>query len=175
MGEPERRKTASRTFRVDESALRTIERDAAEAKVSVNTFVNQLFLSYTDYERYFVKSQRNPLLIDYIGYLVELLSDEGAAEAGRSVARNVIKPMILAKYGSLTLGSLLACIRLFAEYSKAFSIYESETAGRKTITVFHNWGKKGSIYYAQEATTLFEMIDLKPKITTTEKSITILI
>jgi hypothetical protein len=171
----ERKKTATRSFRVDESALEAIEKDAAEAKVSVNTFVNQLFLSYTDFDRYFIKSQRNPLLSDLVGYLIESLSDEAAAEAGKRVGQNVLRSIILAKYGSMSLGSLLASIRLFAEYGKAYSIYETVTAGRRTMTLVHSWGKKGSIYLAQIAATGFEMIGLESKITTTEKTVTITI
>lgn len=173
MAEPQRRKTTTRSFRVDESALKTVESDAAEANVSVNTFVNQILRSYAEFDRYFFKSQRNPLFSDNIGYLVDLFTEEEAAQAGRSIAQNVCRPMILAKYGSMNLGSVLECIRSFAEYGKAYTIYETETAGRITLTLIHSWGRKGSIYLAQAGTALFEMVDLKPKITTTAKTVTI--
>jgi hypothetical protein len=173
VAEPPRKKTTTRSFRVDDSALKTIERDASEAGVSVNTFVNQVFLSYTEFDRYFFKSTRNPLLSDNVGVLLGLLSDESAAEAGRLVGQNVMRSMILAKYGSMSLGSILALVRLFARYGKAYSVYESETGGRTTVTIFHNWGMKGSIYLTQIMATLFGMIELKPKITTTDKAVII--
>jgi hypothetical protein len=173
VGERERRKTATRSFRVDEAALKTVENDASGTNVSVNAFVNQLFISYADFDRYFFKSQRNTLLSDSVGHLIDQLSDEEAVEAGKWLAKNVVKSIILSKYGSVNLGSILACIRLFAEYGKVYSIYETEKSGGRTMTLLHSWGKKGSIYLGQAGAALFDMVDLKPKITTTERAVTI--
>jgi len=45
-----RPKTATASFRLDESALNAIQEDARKQNVSVNTLLNQLVLAYANYD-----------------------------------------------------------------------------------------------------------------------------
>ena len=173
MEDPPVRKTATRSFRVDESALESIEKDAAEASVSVNTFVNQLFLNYANFDRHFRKFDGVKVFGGEAEVVIESLTDEAAAKAGEHNAQNAGKGVILAKHGSLTLGTILEYLKEISQYEGPFTYYESETGGKRTVTLVHNWGSKSSTYWAHYTATLFDMVGLNPKITTAEESVTI--
>jgi predicted HicB family RNase H-like nuclease len=44
--------TVTKSFRISESAFLAIEEEAKKRNISVNTLVNQLFLSYANFDRY---------------------------------------------------------------------------------------------------------------------------
>ena len=44
--------TVDRSFRISERAYKALEEGSARGKVSLNTFVNQLFLDYAEFDRY---------------------------------------------------------------------------------------------------------------------------
>lgn len=46
-------KTVTRSFRINESAFLTLQEEAKKRNISVNTLVNQLFLSYANFDQYF--------------------------------------------------------------------------------------------------------------------------
>ena len=46
-------KTVTRSFRINESAFLALEEEAKKRNISLNTLVNQLFLSYANFDRYF--------------------------------------------------------------------------------------------------------------------------
>ena len=46
-----RAKTATGSFRLDEAALNVLQEDAKKQNVSVNTLLNQLLLTYANYDR----------------------------------------------------------------------------------------------------------------------------
>ena len=46
-------KTVTRSFRINEIAFLALEEEAKKRKISLNTLVNQLFISYANFDRYF--------------------------------------------------------------------------------------------------------------------------
>jgi len=46
-------KTVTRSFRINESAFLALEEEAKKRNTSLNTLVNQLFLSYANFDQYF--------------------------------------------------------------------------------------------------------------------------
>src|ERR1700756_396241 len=87
--ETPRRNTTTRSFRVDELALEAIEKDAARANVSVNTLVNQLLLSYANFDHYFGRFQTIKITRDAFADLIQYVPDECAVEAGRHKAGSI--------------------------------------------------------------------------------------
>jgi hypothetical protein len=166
-----RRSTTTRSFRVDELALEAIEKDAAKANVSVNTLVNQLLLSYANFDHYFGRFQTIKITSDAFADLIQYVPDECAVEAGRRKAGSIASSVILAKYGSLNLDGVLDHLKTISEYSKFFTYSESERGGRRAVILIHRFGPKGSIYFTEYLKSMFEMIGLKPKIISTEKAV----
>jgi hypothetical protein len=46
-------KTVTRSFRINERAFLALEEEAKKHDISLNTLVNQLFMSYANFDRYF--------------------------------------------------------------------------------------------------------------------------
>src|SRR5207245_9531355 len=76
-------KTVNRSFRISEKAYKALEEGAAKGKISLNTFVNQLFLNYAEFDRYASKVQT----IDLSGYLIRLILDSVLEEKFMPVAK----------------------------------------------------------------------------------------
>jgi hypothetical protein len=166
-----RRRTTTRSFRVDELALEVIEKDAERANISVNTLVNQLLLSYADFDHYFSRFQTVKITSDALGYLIQCVSDEVAVEAGRRTAISMARSVILAKHGSVSLDGVLEHLKTISEYSKFYTYSESERGGKRAVILIHSFGPKGSIYFTEYLRSMFEMIGIKPKIISTEKAV----
>jgi hypothetical protein len=167
------RKTVTRSFRVDASALEAIEKEGQTRNVSVNTLVNQLLLSYANFDRYFEQLPMIKIASDSFKYALDSLSDDDVGKIGKRTAANVVKSVILSKHGSLNLTGVLDYFRMISDYAKIYAYSESEADGRRTLTIIHKWGGKGSIYYANYFTSVFEMINIDPLIATTENSVTV--
>jgi hypothetical protein len=100
--------------------------------------------------------------------------DNGIVEVGREVAQNSSRIIILARYGTLSLTSVLEYLSNYADY--ASFVERSEVVspgGKRVITLIHSFGEKGSIFVKAYAKALFELIDMEPKLSSTENSVTI--
>lgn len=173
MEPPVKRRTAIRSFRLDEAALAVLEEEARQRNISVNTLVNQLLLTYTNFERHFAQYPMVRLSSTFLGWLLEGVTDAYAKDLGQRVGENLAQAGILSRHGSLSLESVLANLRMMGEYSGAFTFKEVHRPGRTTVTLFHKWGRKGSIYWGHYLLACFELVHLHPKLTTTEHSVTV--
>lgn len=167
-------KTVTRSFRINEFAFKVLEEEAARHNISLNTLVNQLFLSYANFDRFFQKL--GMLKISKTAYrkILNAAPDEQIAEAATEVARNSARTTILTKTGTLSLTTVLDFLRMLSEYAY-FMEYNEVTSpeGKRVITLIHSYGEKGSIFIKAYAASLFNQIGLQPKIDSTEASVTI--
>ena len=166
------RKSVIRSFRVDEAALDTIERDAKQKKISVNTLVNQLLLAYVDFDRYLEQFPMMKIVSPLFGFLLDGVSDDYAKGVGRRLAQNLVKSAVVSRRGGFDLSTLIDHFRLVSEYSNIYTFKEAEMHGRRSITLYHRFGRKGSVYFGEYLDALFEMLEMRPKFTTTENSVT---
>jgi hypothetical protein len=170
---PNKRKLAIRTFRLDSVALEKLEKEASRRKVTVNALVNQILLTYTDFELHFSQYPMIRIPSNVFGYALEGVSAEYAKELGTRVARNPARFDILATEGVVNLENLLAHFQLMSDYSNVYSFRHTDRGGRRTVTLYHRWGRKGSTYFGQYLVELFDMIGLRTKLASTEHSVTV--
>jgi hypothetical protein len=142
--------------------------------ISVNTLVNQLFMSYANFDRYF---QRLGLIkISKVTFrkILNAAPANEIVEVAREVAQNSSTVIILAKYGTMSLTSVLEYLNNYADYSSFVERSEVVSpGGKRVITLIHSYGEKGSIFVKAYAKALFELIDMEPKLSSTENSVTI--
>lgn len=170
-----RGKTAIRSFRVDEDALGIIESEAKRQGISVNTLVNQLLQAYVNLDRFLEPLSMVKISSDCFRDLLEAASDAEVVEAGDRTATNTLRSVILARRGVVDLEHILEHLRTMGEYGKIFRYSETFHRGRRTITLIHKWGKKGSLYYTGVMTSVLRTTGLTSKIQTTENSVSIVI
>jgi hypothetical protein len=167
----QKRKSVNRTFRVDQAALQIIEEDAKEKNISTNTLVNQLLLAYSNFDRYYEQFPMIKIFSSVFRDLLEGVSEDYAKQAGKDLARNLVRAVIVSRRGEVNLSTLLDQFRLVSNYSEIFTFKESEVSGKKILTIYHRFGMKGSLYFGAYLVTLFELIDIEPRLTTTDNSI----
>ena len=84
-----RPKTATASFRLDESALAAIQEDAKKQNVSVNTLLNQLVLTYANYDRPMKRFRMIKLPASTFKHMLEAATNETVTEAGHSTGEDV--------------------------------------------------------------------------------------
>ena len=167
-------KTVTRSFRINESAFLALEEEAGKHNISLNTLVNQLFLSYANFDRYF--QRLGMLKMSKVAYrkILNAAPDNEIVEAARETAQNSARVIILARYGTLSLTGVLNYLKNLADYAYFFEYNEVPSPeGKRVITLIHSLGEKFSIFLKAYAKSLFELIAMDPKLTSTEDSITI--
>ena len=167
-------KTVTRSFRINEDAFLALEEEARKRNISLNTLVNQLFLSFAHFDRYFQKFGMEK--ISKVAYRKTLgaVSDEEVTELGIEVAQNSGKVVILARYGTLSLKGVLDWLKDLSDYANWFQYNEVHSPeGKRVITLTHDLGQKFSTFMVAYAKELFGQIAMAPKMSSTEDSITI--
>ena len=167
-------KTVTRSFRIYESAFSALEEEAKKRNISVNTLVNQLFLSFANFDRYFQKF--GMAKISKVAYRKTLrgVPDNEVTELAREVAQNSGKVVILARYGTISLKGVLDWLKDLGEYGHWFQYNEVQSIeGRRVMTLTHDLGTKFSTFMVVYVKELFGQIPMAPKLTSTEDSITI--
>jgi hypothetical protein len=165
-------KTVTRSFRISESAFKALEEDAARKNVSVNTLVNQLFLTHANYDIFYDKIGLMRVSQATFSRLVNACSDEVLIETARLTGKDIAKAIILAKHGVLSLTTVLDFIRTGSLYGGYAEYSEVENQGKRSITLMHNHGQKGAIFLRYYFESLFELVGCQPKVTSSEHSVT---
>ena len=167
-------KTVTRSFRISESAFLALEEEAKKRNISLNTLVNQLFLSFANFDRYFQKFGMTKISKVSYRKTLKAVPDEEIIELAREVAQNSGKVIILARYGTMSLKGVLDWVNDLADYARWFQYNEVHSPeGKRVITLTHDLGQKFSTFMVAYAKELFGQIAMAPKMSSTEDSITI--
>ncbi len=138
-------KTVTRSFRINEAALAALEEEATRRNVSVNTFLNQQILSFASFDRFFLRLGLVKLSVNTLQRLLNAASDDKIAEAAVVAALDTPRPIILSKYGQVTLETTLEYIKMLSEFANLFEYSLASSPSGKVVTLFHRYGPKGSL------------------------------
>jgi hypothetical protein len=166
-----RPKTATASFRLDESALNVLQEDAKKQNVSVNTLLNQLVLTYANYDRPMKRFHMIKLPASSFKHILQAATDSTIVEAGNSTGKDVPKTYIRAKWGELTLESALNYLRITADYTNLFDYSEVIRAGKVNVTLSHDFGAKGSLFLQRYVEAIFEPLGKPPKFLPDENAV----
>jgi hypothetical protein len=99
-------KTVTRSFRINESAFLALEEEAKKRNISLNTLVNQLFMSYANFDRYFQRLGMLKMSKVTFRKILNAAPANEIVEVAREVDRiSSSRIIILARYGTLSLTS----------------------------------------------------------------------
>jgi len=166
-----RPKTATASFRLDESALNALQDDARKQNVSVNTMFNQLLLTYANYDRPMKRFHMLKLPASSFMHLLQAATDEAIIKAGNSAGKDVPKTYISAKWGELTAESALDYLRTTAEYTNLFEYSEVVRGGKVNVTLSHDFGAKGSLFLQRYVQAIFEPLVKPPRFLQDENAV----
>jgi hypothetical protein len=169
----ERDKTITRTFRISERAFRTLQEDAKHQNVSVNTLVNQVILSYTNFDKFIKKLHMIKVSRPTFKRVLDAAQDDAIIEAGQQAGSDVPKFFIIAKEGVLTLQTALGHLKDMADYGNLFEYTETLQDRKRIITLAHELGPRGTLFLAHYVQTVFESVDAHPMFTLGDNSVII--
>src|SRR5580693_5229242 len=115
-----RAKTATGSFRLDEAALNVLQEDAKKQNVSVNTLVNQLILTYANYDRPMKRFHMVKMSASTFRHILRAAKNETIIEAGTLAGNDGPKTSILAMSGELTTENALSYLKTMGNYSALF-------------------------------------------------------
>ncbi|MDE1857757.1 MAG: hypothetical protein KGI26_01645 [Thaumarchaeota archaeon] len=166
-----RPKTATASFRLDESALKAIQEDAKKQNVSVNTVLNQLVLTYANYDRPMKRFHILKLPTSSFVHILQAATDEAIIEAGKSAGKDVPKTYIQAKWGELTAQNALEYLKATADYTNLFEYSEVVRGGKVSVTLSHDFGAKGSLFLQRYVQAIFEPLGKPPRFLPDENAV----
>ena len=164
-------KTATASFRLDESALKALQDDARKQNVSVNTMLNQLVLTYANYDRPMKRFHMLKLPASSFMHILQAATDEAIIEAGKSAGKDVPRTYIRAKWGELTVENALEYLKATADYTNLFEYSEFMRGGTINVTLSHDFGAKGSLFLQRYVQAIFEQLGKPPKFVPDENAV----
>jgi hypothetical protein len=170
---PKPEKTVTRSFRISERALKSIEDESKRQNVSVSTIINQQLLAYAEFERFFRRLGLIKISSATFQRLLEAGSDEFVARAGTQAGMDIPASIILAKHGVQTLDTIFDFLEMLSEFANQFELGRIEQGGKTIVTLLHRLGPKGSIFFENYMKALFGQANYIPKITSTQHSVVI--
>ena len=100
-------KTVTATFRIEEDAFKDLQEDAKRQNISVNTLVNQLFLSYSHYDRLMKRFHVMKVPAATFKTILDGSSDEAVIAAAKTAGESIAKTFVIAKTGAVHAGEHL--------------------------------------------------------------------
>jgi len=158
-----RAKTATASFRLDEGALNALQEDAKKQNVSVNTLINQLILTYANYDRPMKRFHMVKVSGSTFRHILQAARNETIVEAGKLAGNDGPKTSILARSGEFTVDSALNYLKTMGNYSALFEYSEVMHGGKVNVTLTHDFGPKGSLFLQEYVQSIFEPMGQRPK------------
>lgn len=161
-------KSVTRTLRLDDDVDEALEKLAQERGESVNAIVGRALRKLVEWDR--LAGSAGLVLISPVtlAKLMESQSQEQARALGEFVGDDVWKPIIISRFGEVTLDSVLKSIELIGRYMGRFNFIYSTEGTKRLITIRHSGGLNWSNFYVGAATSLFSGVlgvEIRPTLT----------
>lgn len=166
-------KTVTRSFRISERAIKSIESEAKRQNINVSSIINQQLLAYSEFERYFMKLGLIKISSATFERLLLAGSDTEIGKAGAEAGSDTPRSIILAKYGVMSLDTVIEYLKMLSEFANQYELGQVEQRGKLIVTLLHGLGPKGSIFFSSYVKALFNSIDYAPKISTSAHSVVV--
>ena len=159
------------SFRLDESALQALRDDAKQQNVSVNTLLNQLVLTYANYDRPMKRFRMIKLPASSFRHILQAATNEAIIEAGNSAGKDVPKTYITSKWGERTVENALGYLKTTADHTNLFEYSEVIRGGKTNVTLTHDFGAKGSFFLQRYVQAIFEQLEKRPRFSQDENTV----
>src|SRR5208283_765041 len=164
-------KTATASFRLDESALEALQEDAKKQNVSVNTLINQLILTYANYDRPMKRFHMVKVSGSTFRHILQAAKEETIIGAGNLAGSDGPRTSILAQSGELTAENALTYLKTMGTYSSLFEYSEVMHGGKVSVTLTHDFGPNGSLFLQEYVQAIFGPIGKRPKFQADEHAV----
>ena len=153
------KKTATMTFRIDEDVLNKLRAESENRETSLNTFVNQIFKRYVEWDMFESKVGMIPIAKPIVVELFGKMKKDEVKDMAARIGKNVVRDIALFMKGDMDLESFLSWLEA---RMKASSIEINHTIknGTHTIILKHDLGENWSLYHKTVLELIFsEVLD----------------
>jgi hypothetical protein len=165
-------KTVPKSFRIDESALRAVEAEAASLNVSPNTLVNQILKQFSEFDRFARKINTVKISSAPFRGLLSAADVSQLIEVAKSAGSSIPQAFVTAKYGKVDVEALIGHVRSLATYAQLFEFSETLDSHNHIVTLIHDFGLNWSIFLVHYITAMLAQVGLKPKLEMSDRSVT---
>jgi hypothetical protein len=166
-----RSKTVPKSFRIDESALKAVEIEAASLNVSPNTLVNQILKQYAEFDRFARKIHTVKISSAPFRGILSAAAVDQLIEVAKTAGSSIPQAFATAKSGKADLESFISHVRSLAAYAQLFEFSETLEPHGRVLTLIHDFGLNWSIFLVHYLTEMFTQIGVPPKIEMSDTSV----
>lgn len=157
-------RSITRSFRVNEAALKVIEAEAESQGVTVNTFVNQLFTRYVKVQRFLAKERwfefPEPVLKDVFA----LLPEDKVTELGKKHGKTTgFQNLLRAMTGGSSASSFFQYMKMICDIN-SINYTDIEDGRTRRFAIMHDVNKQFSIFLANQVSSALENCGVFPKV-----------
>lgn len=145
----------TRTLRLDDDVDAALEKMAEERGESVNAIAERALRRLVEWDRLAESAGLVVVSSMTLGRLMDSQTLEQARSLGEFVGNEAWKPIIISKYGEVTLEHALKSIELIARYMGRFDFIYSTEGPKRVVTIRHSGGIRWSEFYLGAANALF--------------------
>lgn len=163
-----KKKTILRTIRVTEELDNLIEKDAEDQNISANALITKIMTQYTEWQRVVDKTSFVLIASSLFRALMKEVSDQKLEEIAKTVLPTVIKDLAMMEFGKNDFESILKTWFLISKYETGLRTSTSTVEGKDskyTLTLYHDWGPKGSVLFRSYFDNLIRSETGKPPTT----------
>lgn len=153
------KKTTTMTFRIDEEIMNKLRAESENRETSLNTFVNQIFKRYVEWDMFEAKVGMIPIAKPIVVELFSKMNKDEVIDMATQVGKNVIRDIALFMKGDMTFESFLSW---FETRMKASSIeINHNIKGNTHVYILkHDLGENWSLYHKTVLDLIFrEVLD----------------
>ena len=165
-------KTVAKSFRINQAALEALQEEARKQTISLNTLVNQLLVSYSEFGRYMKHVHSVMLTRQTFAEILNAAPEDKLIEAAKKAGKSAPETIVESMYGKVTLNGLLEYLHYLSGYANLFEYSEKEENGHWTITMTHELGPKWSLFIGNYFSQSLESAGVKSKYKISDRSTT---
>lgn len=170
MNTKKRTPTEHASFRINTSTLDNLKKISKEQKLSLNTYVNQIFDSHISWDLYAPEVGWVVMLKSALREIVKNIDEESLKSAAKNAAERGAKEIALSMRGKYDIAEWISILKDRAR-SSGFSIKEYDEHGAIRLVLHHDMGEKWSTFFETYYNTVFYDLGSNVKSEHTENSI----
>ena len=168
-----REKTVTRSFRLSESAIDALQKEAEKRNITANTLLNDLLLTFSEHDRFLNEFHIIKLSSSTFRRILQATSEETVREAGRLAGTNIPSSFVLAKFGDVNEQNAIEYLKTMSGYAGLFVFNFVDRPGSRTLTLIHSLGPKGSVFLSEYAKAALEKAGTKTRVSFGDDSVTL--
>jgi hypothetical protein len=155
-----KRKTETIAFRLDNSVIEKLKKEAEQKAISVNTLAGHIFKQHIDWHSNAAKAGFVTVRRGLIVKLLELTSETELVKIAEYIAKKETKNFVMMLRNEYNITSALDVVEMWIRIA-GYPYRHDANYSRHSYTIQHDMGKKWSLYLSEQYRFLFEDFGLK--------------